>query len=308
MNKKIRKTSLLSMGLFLLVPFIAFAHQPRIIESGTRSVVINSPEVSQAFYGKLTGAPVQFQIKSEKPFNLYVGLLVPDIPDIYKDNIQTDISVEISRFNNGQSETIALLAGNGFKWTPFFEEFAGDNYLWGPEYKAYDSQKGLELKGQPVSAGLYSIKIFNSTNTGKYTLVTGYNEVFPISEIINSIIVVPRLKAQFFNYSIINLIISPYVFGYILLMYILGFLVAFTYRAVLKKFAKDTPMGLNNNIGTSDRYVRFVLGLALLVSAVTTTWSPVSLFFSGFCFFEAIFSWCGFYAALGKNTCPIGLG
>jgi len=39
--------------------------------------------------------------------------------------------------------------------------------------------------------------------------------------------------------------------------------------------------------------------------AITTTWSPILIFFSGFAFFEAIFSWCGFYAAMGKNTCPV---
>ena len=39
--------------------------------------------------------------------------------------------------------------------------------------------------------------------------------------------------------------------------------------------------------------------------AITTTWSPILIFFSGFALFEAIFSWCGFYAAMGKNTCPV---
>lgn len=32
---------------------------------------------------------------------------------------------------------------------------------------------------------------------------------------------------------------------------------------------------------------------------------PKTIFFSGFAFFEAIFSWCGFYATIGKNTCPV---
>jgi hypothetical protein len=31
----------------------------------------------------------------------------------------------------------------------------------------------------------------------------------------------------------------------------------------------------------------------------------ILIFFSGFALFEALFSWCGFYAALGKSTCPI---
>ena len=35
---------------------------------------------------------------------------------------------------------------------------------------------------------------------------------------------------------------------------------------------------------------------------MTTTWNPILIFFSGFAFFETIFSWSGFYVALGKNT------
>jgi Na+-transporting NADH:ubiquinone oxidoreductase subunit NqrB len=47
------------------------------------------------------------------------------------------------------------------------------------------------------------------------------------------------------------------------------------------------------------------IGIALLVWAITTSWNPLLIFFSGFLFFEALFSWCGLYAALGKNTCPL---
>ena len=91
-----------------------------------------------------------------------------------------------------------------------------------------------------------------------------------------------------------------------LLIYLgLGFIVGFLYRAILKKFAKNSPHGLTKNIGKSDRWMRALLGIALLVWAVLTNWSPVLITASGFCFFEAMFSWCGFYAAIGKTTCPI---
>ena len=75
-------------------------------------------------------------------------------------------------------------------------------------------------------------------------------------------------------------------------------------NAILKKFAKGTTRGAVKNIGTLDRLLRVAIGLGLLIWAITTSWSPVLLFFSGFAFFEAIFSWCGLYAALGKKTCP----
>ncbi len=94
--------------------------------------------------------------------------------------------------------------------------------------------------------------------------------------------------------------------GFILLMYLLAFLFGFGYRAVLKYFAKGTVRGVNKNIGKVGRLVRFAIGVLLLILAITTTWSPLTLFFSGFAIFEALFSWCGFYAAIGKNSCPVG--
>jgi len=88
-------------------------------------------------------------------------------------------------------------------------------------------------------------------------------------------------------------------------MFVLAFIFGFIYRTVLKKYARNTPRGVSKNIGKYDKIVRVAIGVALLLIAITTTWSPLLLFFSGFAFFEAIFSWCGLYAVLGKNTCPI---
>lgn len=88
-------------------------------------------------------------------------------------------------------------------------------------------------------------------------------------------------------------------------MYLLAFIVGFTYRAILKKFAPGSVRGVAHNIGKQGRLLRAIIGIGLLLWAITTTWSPLLIFFSGFAFFEAIVSWCGLYAAIGKNTCPI---
>jgi hypothetical protein len=286
------------LGLFAFGPTLASAHQPRIVDCDM--VEINKPEVSQAFYGELKGSPFEFRIQSNQDFKLYVGLLVPDIP-----NIRKDISAEIYRVKDGKNETIALLDGSHFEWTPFFEDFAKDNYFWGPEYKADNSIKGEELKGWPVPAGDYRIKVFSPSNFGKYTLVTGFLEVFPFAEILNASITVPRLKAQFFGYPLSVLVASPYVWGYLLAIYALAFIAGFIYRFIVKKFARTSARKVHKNIGKPDRLLRVTIGLGLFLWAVTTSWSPILFFFSGFAFFEAIFSWCGFYAALGKNTYPI---
>jgi hypothetical protein len=72
----------------------------------------------------------------------------------------------------------------------------------------------------------------------------------------------------------------------------------------LKKFAKGSVRGVHKNIGKKDRIIRLAIWIGLLLWAITTSWNPWLIFFSGFALFEALFSWCGFYAAIGKNTCP----
>lgn len=90
-------------------------------------------------------------------------------------------------------------------------------------------------------------------------------------------------------------------------MYILAFVFGIAYRYIVRKFAKNNIRKMHKNIGLPDRFVRTAIGLFLLIFAITTSWSPILLFFSGFTFFEAIFSWCGLYAALGKDTCPLSV-
>ena len=95
-------------------------------------------------------------------------------------------------------------------------------------------------------------------------------------------------------------------FGLIVLMYLLAFIFGLVYRAILKNLAKKKMLSGegrgSKNIGKSDRLLRLVIGIGLLIWAVMTTFSPILLFFSGFAIFEALFSWCGFYAAIGKTT------
>ena len=287
-----------ALTVFLLFPRVVLAHQPRIVESGP--VGIHQPEVSQAFYGELTGTPVEYRIQSAEAFRLYVGILVPDIPGVRK-----DISAEIYRITPNGNEPLAILGGRAFEWTPFFEEFARDHYFWGPQFAAEGSHRGVGLKGRTVPGGTYVIKVFSPTNEGKYTLVTGDLEEFPLREIINAATTIPQIKARFFEESPLRIILSPFGWGYVLVLYALAFIAGLVYRTLLRKLAKTGLRTKAKNIGGMDRLVRAGLGLALLIWAVATSWNPILLFFSGFCIFEAIFSWCGFYAAIGKSSCPL---
>lgn len=281
-----RKISLSILGLLLMVPSTSLAHQPRIVDQNVINVI--DPEISKAYYGQLSGSPHYYYIESEKPFSLYVNVLVPDINGIKK-----DVSAIIVK-NEDDEHPIAKLDGITFEWKKFWEPFGGDSYWMGPEYKA------------KVEAGEYEIEVFSTNNDSKYSLAIGETEAFDQKEGMNALNLIPQLKSNFFNESPIGFILSPFGWGYILVMYIFAFIFGFAYRAILKKFAKKkSTRKLSHNIGKYDRIFRAVLGFALLLWAITTTWNPVLLFFSGFCFFESIFSWCGFYAAIGKNSCPI---
>jgi len=279
------KKLLITIALFLpvfLLPTIASAHQPRIVTENP--TIVTSPEVSKAYYGKLSGEPAVYTIISDKAFALYVGVLVPDILGQKKD-------VSAALLKDGRQ--IALLDGTNIEWKKFFEPFGNDTYWQGPEYKAQ------------ADAGTYEIHVSSAQNDSKYSIAIGEIEAFDFKETLNALTLIPQIKKDFFNKSGVDFILSPFGWGLIVIMFVLAFIFGFVYRMLLKKFARNTIHGAGKNISNKDRTIRVVIGVILLLIAITTSWSPWLLFFSGFAFFEAIFSWCGLYAALGKNSCPI---
>ncbi|MFA6450021.1 MAG: hypothetical protein WCX65_11155 [bacterium] len=168
-----RKTSFL-IFILLLFSSAAFAHHPRFVNTETTHV--REPEISQAFYAEMNGKPQSYQIESDESFELFVQLLVPDITDARK-----DVSAEI--FQNGTM--IAEIDGLNSQWQAYYEEFGGDRYYTGPEFK------------QNVSAGAYTIMVHRPDNMGKYVFVVGSKEVFTPKDIWNDTIRLPRLKEYF---------------------------------------------------------------------------------------------------------------
>ena len=270
------------VGLFLFLPSLASAHQPRLVQAVTTTV--DRPEVSKAYYGQLIGEPQIFVINATSSFNLYVNILVPDISGQKK-----DVSAVVLK--NGTE--LALLDAATTDWKTFWEPFGRDSYWQGKEYKAR------------VEAGTYEIRVWSSNNDSKYSLAIGEIEAFDARESVNALKLIPQLKREFFNESPAGFALSIVGFSYLAIMLALGFAGGLLYRFILKRLAKGTGRGRPQNIGVADRVVRAGFGVALLTLAITISWSPFLLFFSGFCFFEAMFSWCGFYAAIGKSTCPI---
>lgn len=280
--KNLIKYYFLVFTLFAFLPTFAFAHQPRITNS--RETIVLSPEVSKAYYGKLMGVSDVYTINADASFNLYVNVLVPDIRGQKK-----DISAII--FRNGVE--LKKLDGLTFEWKQFYEPFGADKYWMGPEYKAR------------VEAGTYEVRVSSPNNDSKYSLAIGEIEAFDMKEGLSALSIIPELKKNFFNESPIGFIVSPLGWGLIVILYILAGIFGFIYRFILKSLARNTVRGVSKNISKNDRLLRLAIGVALLLWAILTTWSPILIFFSGFALFESIFSWCGFYAAIGKNTCPV---
>lgn len=297
----LKNATVLLVFAVLLLPGLAFApeiaraHQPRIVEGTVINVV--DPEVSKAYYGTLSGQPHVYKISSDKPFSLYAGVLVPDRPGQKKDVSAAVVKMEpvagaMASPPVTASTSLANLDGKSFKWEPMYEEFGADNYFKGPEFK------------QQVPAGNYEIRVSSPDNDSRYSLAVGEIEAFDLAETVNALTVIPKLKSDFFGSSPFTFLKSPFGIGYVVIMFVFAFVFGFIYRVLLKKFAINKMRQRSHNIGKNDRFFRALLGAGLLVLGIVF-WNPWMLFFAGFCFFEAIFSWCGLYAALGKNSCPL---
>ncbi len=178
---------LISAVMLCIVFTSAFAHQPRLMLNSESSIddpyIIKDPEISKAYYAELKGRPDYYIISADKDFSLHVNILVPHI-----NGARNDFKVEIQ--DDGGSFLFSLKDID--EWTLFFEPFAGDEYLRGPEL------------AKELSPGSYYIKVFNGENLGKYSLAVGDIESFPLLEIAKTIVILPKLKSDFFNKSVLT--------------------------------------------------------------------------------------------------------
>jgi hypothetical protein len=277
--------TLVTCCLFLTSGGVVSAHQPRM--PSENKIAEEAPEVSKAYYAKLTGTPHVYTISSDTQFSLYVNILAPDIANQKTDFVVTIVKKGIT------DKKIAFLDGTKFKWTKFFEPFGHDNYLKGPEYKATSP------------AGVYEVTVTDKGNDSKYVLAVGELESFGFKESANAIKLIPKIKTLIFDKSPIDFTLSPIGIGYIVVVFIFSFVFSLIFKFIMKKHAPKKSQRLGKNIGIRDRMIRAGLGLLVFILAIATAWSPILIFLAGFLFFEAIFSWCGYFALLGKNSCLV---
>lgn len=282
MKNRLPKAIVLSFFIFFFAANSALAHQPRILAGDT--IQVADPEISKAYYATLGGQEHFYQINSDQPFDLYVNLLLPDII-----GPQKEVSAIIK---NPDGQIVGILGGSDAPWKIFFEPFGHDSYWQAQEY---------EVNAQ---AGKYEIVVLSPQNDAQYVLAIGKKENFNWAETYNALRVIPKIKRDFFHKSPADFILSPFGAGLIAVTFVAAFIFGLLYRLILKKLVKNANRRFHKNIGLTDRLIRLGLAVILFILAITTTWNPLLLFLSGFVLFEAIFSWCGLYAALGKNTGP----
>tara|TARA_B100001123_G_C15313174_1_gene1025194 strand:- start:1231 stop:1905 length:675 start_codon:yes stop_codon:yes gene_type:complete len=157
--------------LFFCYCIQAVAHQPKLIynaPSVNDPFIIEEPEISKAFYGKLTGEPHYYKIDSDKKFLFYTGILSPKTSETYE-----WLSIDVTDEANN---TLFKADGSSFKWVDWYEPYARDNYWKGPEI-GKDTNKEFKTSF-PLQAGIYYIKVYNSKNIGHYSLAVGEAEFF----------------------------------------------------------------------------------------------------------------------------------
>lgn len=253
------KSMILLFVLFLSICAVG-AHQPRV-DVGTNTTVTNpiivqNPEISQAFYGNLKGSPDYYQITSDKPFQLYLNLLVPASPGIGG-------SFPSAQVTDSSGNVILTMDGTKSTWTPYFEEFGGDYYLKGPE------------AAKNVSAGTYIIKIYNANNQGKYSLAVGKIEAFPADESLKAIINLPILKEQFFGKPVTILFLE--FFGIILALGTIMVLFVMTFMARKSEELTETIVKFGNSLKWFRPMMWFGIAITSIVWAYVMFQNPLNI-------------------------------
>ena len=187
-----KKSVKITLLLIAAISFPAIAHQPVLDDNEnphtrTSPFVIDKPEVSKAIFSELNGQPDYFQIKSDQPFDFYVGITQAKLDNCPRQNW---FSIDILDDN---FEIINQKNGKDFDWWPWYEKFGKKWYWVGPEI-------GEDFASNRVyDAGTYYIRVYNQNNQGKYVLATGDDEKFGPFVIARTLVTLPTINNRFWN-------------------------------------------------------------------------------------------------------------
>jgi hypothetical protein len=184
-----RKMNRLALVLITTVS-PAFAHLP-VLDTGPKTLAtpfeIEDAEHSKAIYAILDGDADYYRLDESEPFDFYVGLTAAKLESC---GLKATFSVDIL---DEDMELIDRRIGDDFEWWPWFEKF-GKNWYWiGPEI-------GQDFRSTAqYPAGVYFVRVYNRTNTGKYVLAIGDDERFEASTFLKIRSTVAQTQAMFWD-------------------------------------------------------------------------------------------------------------
>ena len=270
MNRKTNNLIIVIVILFLILvswPLKVLAHQPRLVEM--EKINVTEPEISKAYYGNLSGKPHIYTISTSSPIDLYVNVLVPFI-----EGPEKNVIVKIFK----GEQLMGILSPKKGNWKEFFEPFGHSMYWKGPEFKVR------------ADAGKYKIHVQSTERSIRYVLATGEIEAFDGPESLNAILLIPKLKKDFFEESPLSFILSPLGWGYVLLLQLLVILTGFVISKILNinriKFQTKYFQSSAKNIIICGVF----FWVTILFFAIQTSWHPLLIMMSGLALFIALIS------------------
>ena len=270
MNRKTNNLIILIVILFLILvswPLKVLAHQPRLVEM--EKINVTEPEISKAYYGNLSGKPHIYTISTSSPIDLYVNVLVPFI-----EGPEKNVIVKIFK----GEQLMGILSPKKGDWKEFFEPFGHSMYWKGPEFKVR------------ADAGKYKIHVQSTEKSIRYVLATGEIEAFDGPESLNAILLIPKLKKDFFEESPLSFILSPLGWGYVLLLQLLVILTGF----VISKILNISRIKFQTKYFQSSAKNIIICGVffwvTILFFAIQTSWHPLLIMMSGLALFIALIS------------------
>ena len=270
MNRKTNNLIIVIVILFLILvswPLKVLAHQPRLVEM--EKINVTEPEISKAYYGNLSGKPHIYTISTSSPIDLYVNVLVPFI-----EGPEKNVIVKIFK----GEQLMGILSPKKGDWKEFFEPFGHSMYWKGPEFKVR------------ADAGKYKIHVQSTEKSIRYVLATGEIEAFDGPESLNAILLIPKLKKDFFEESPLSFILSPLGWGYVLLLQLLVILTGFVISKILNinriKFQTKYFQSSAKNIIICGVF----FWVTILFFAIQTSWHPLLIMMSGLALFIALIS------------------
>ncbi len=207
--------------ILLLSVILINANQLKIVYDKELTIlypqIIKKPEISQSFYGELTGTADYYKIIAKEPFDLCISIMAPDIEDA-----RDDFSIAIYGDNNKR----ITIYGDRYEWVTYYETSTEYRYWKGPSYE------------ETIEPGEYLIQVYNDGNEGRYVLTIGDQPTFFLFETINYVLTMPKLTT-FFEKPVISTYFNKvgiFLFvALIILVVIISFLVFLIQRLSIPK-------------------------------------------------------------------------